>query len=75
MGMKDKVTVFAMFKHGFGMELETVYLEKGGCKIQLSRSDWEEINLTLQGKRKEVSSEIEEGAYYPKEMTRFNVEV
>ena len=74
MGMNKKVIVFATFKHGFGMELETVYLEKDNCKIQLSKSDWEEINLTLLGKRKEVSSEIEEGSYYPKEMTRFNVE-
>lgn len=75
MGMKNKLTIFANFKAGFGMELQKIYLAKGDCKIELSREDWQEIQDTLAGKKKEVASECEEGSYYPKEMTRFNVEV
>lgn len=72
--MKNKVIVFANFKAGFGMELQKVYLEKDGCKIALSREDWQEILDTLAGKRKTVQGEIEEGSYYPKEKVCFNTE-
>lgn len=56
------------------MELQKIYLEKGNCKIELSKEDWQEIQDTLSGKRKTAQGEIEEGSYYPKEMVCFNTE-
>lgn len=66
------VHVFANYKHDFGMQLESLYLEKDGSRIHLSKEDWNEIQAVMNGKRKRAQTEIKEGAYYPQEMILFN---
>jgi hypothetical protein len=55
--------VAAVFKHGFGMELKELHITKGDVIIKLSGDDWKEIEATLQGKREQASSAINEEWY------------
>jgi hypothetical protein len=64
--------VAAIFKHGFGMELNELHITKGDVIIKLSGDDWKEIEATLQGKREQASSAIKEGTYYPEEWYVWN---
>ena len=64
--MEKGVSVSAIFKHGFGMELDTLSISDGrGQEIHLSKEQWEEVHATLNGKRKTAHSGIKEGSFYP----------
>ena len=64
--------VTAVYKHGFGMELDELHITKEGITIELSNDDWKEIQATLQGKREKASSPIKEGTYHPDEWYVWN---
>jgi len=64
--------IFAELTNGFGMELDKITLTRGDVSLELSKEDWEEIHLTLKGKRGMATTEIAEGSYYPKNVIVWN---
>jgi len=69
--MKNKISVSASFKCGFGMELETLSLTNDSGTITIDKEQWQEIQDTLQGKRKKAASQ-EMNGYYPVESFVWN---
>jgi hypothetical protein len=66
-----KITVFASYKAGFGLELENLFLENETGKITILKSQWEEIQIVMSGKRKAAYSKEFDG-YTPKTAILWN---
>jgi len=63
--MKDKISVTARFETGFGLELVQLYLKNETGTIEISKSQWQEIQAVINGKREKGFSE-ELNGYTPK---------
>ena len=63
--MEDKILVTAVFQSGFGLELAQLYLKNETGSITISKSQWQEIQAVINGKREKGFSEELDG-YSPK---------
>ena len=69
--MNKAIQVVASYKAGFGLELENLFLENETGKITINKSQWEEIQVVMSGKRKGAHSQEFDG-YTPKTAVYWN---
>ena len=69
--MNKEIQVSTMYKSGFGLELEELYLENDNGSIRITKSQWKEIETVMAGKRESAHSQEFDG-YYPKTLIYWN---